>query len=1017
MALISAINENEFAAYPPLYAWVSAQGSGADVMAQLQQGIECVLVGDPRLLVGIVTPTDMLRAIAGGQDPSSLPVQAFMQVAVPTIPWEQRTNFSLIRACFQHHRVQYLPVMAADGAVLTVLTPADLLTLQENTPTASVQLPDLPDAVPPWPNAYQQAVDRSPNAIFFVDPAGKILLWNAACQALLDYGPEIAGQDLWTLLAEPADRAAIAPHIARAMETQGVSEINLTYRRKNGSLRHTLSRIYGIFDNQERAIACVFANTDITQLKQTEDQLRQREQSLARTQKLAQIGDWTLDLTTWTLTASEETLRILGLPPEPTTLPFEGLLQRVHPQDHVLLQTWFREAIHYPAPYNLEFRLLLPDGSLVYAVMNGQVVQGSSQEASYLFGTLQDISVRKAIETLQQNQAHRHEVMLHVTQRIRQSLALDNILQATVAEVRDLFQVDRVMVYRFEADWSGVFRVEAVRHPQYSVLAQTVDDPCFRKEYVERYEQGRYSIIEDVDTEAIAPCHRELLKQFNVRANLVVPILARERLWGLLIVHQCEMPRHWQTWEQEFLQQLGIQVGIAVQQSELYEWVQQLNVELETIVQQRTERLQQASAFEVLLKGITDKVRDSLDEQQILQKVVRELTIELKINSCDTSVYNLERQTSTIQYEFLAEGGTSARSRTIYIQDFPEIYAQLMAGKTVHFCWQAPNTGTSAAIRLIQEHYTVLACPLMDSQVPMGDLWLYRAGEEPFDELEVRLVEQIANQCAIAIRQARLYEAAQAQVKDLAHLNRLKDEFLSSVSHELRTPMANVKMATEMLEVKLMEMGLLREEQHTSFLRYFQILKDECHRELKLINDLLDLSRLDAESEPLLFYTMELQDWLHHLAEPFLARTRAKQQTLEIYVPEDLPPLTCDFMYLGRIVGELLNNACKYTPEGGEIQVVVHPRSEFLQIHVHNSGIEIAVEEQERIFERFYRIPTNDPWQHEGTGLGLALVQKLAERLGGTVTVDSRNNWTTFTLYLFPKMLLAQAEAENLGAG
>jgi signal transduction histidine kinase len=215
-----------------------------------------------------------------------------------------------------------------------------------------------------------------------------------------------------------------------------------------------------------------------------------------------------------------------------------------------------------------------------------------------------------------------------------------------------------------------------------------------------------------------------------------------------------------------------------------------------------------------------------------------------------------------------------------------------------------------------------------------------------------------------------------------------------------------------MLEVKLMEMGLLQGGQSPSFLRYFQILKDECHRELKLINDLLDLSRLDAESEPLLLTTMDLGDWLHHLAEPFMERTHSRCQTLNVDIPEGLPPLTCDFMYLGRIVGELLNNACKYTPVQGEIQIVVFSRSDFLQIQVCNSGIEIPPEEQDRIFERFYRIPSNDPWLHEGTGLGLALVQKLAEQLGGTVTVDSRDGWTIFTLYLFPKLLLSMADSQ-----
>ncbi|MBD1909296.1 MULTISPECIES: GAF domain-containing protein [unclassified Leptolyngbya] len=1059
MAQVSTIGEDEFAAFPPLYGWVSVYGTGADVIAQMQQGVECILVGEPKGLLGLITAADMLRAIAGGQEANSLSVRSLMQVSVPTLPWEQRLNIPLLVTLFRQNRVQYLPVIAADGTVLEVLTPADVLgevSLEQQWKVEGASLEDASDSVSlrqenttlqrPWLRVLEepaledyghreeflgltpdfsskflcslalhysrQAVERSPNAIFLIDLDGNVLFWNAACESLLGYSSDICGQPVWSLLAHTMDQSAITERIRAALNGKAVTDLEMTYRRSDGTALHTLSRIFAIFDSQGKAIACIFANTDISKQKQTEEHLRQCEQTLIRTQRLAQIGDWSLDLTSRQLTASQETLRILGLPHQAVTFSFETLVQRVHPQDQATLQAWIEEAIGFASPCNLEFRLLLPDGSVSHAVMNGQLVQGNSSQPRYLFGTLQDITTRKEIEYLQQKQAHRHQVMLHVTQRIRQSLELDDVLQTTVDEVRDLFQADRVIVYRFEPNWSGIFRVESVLRPEYSILSQTYDDPCFRVSYVEQYRQGRCSGIQDVELAAIAPCHRQLLRQFNVRANLVVPILAGQELWGLLIVHQCQAPRQWQAWEQEFLQQLGIQVGIAVQQSELYAWAQRLNVELETMVQQRTERLQQANAFEALLKGITDKVRDSLDEQQILQKVVRELTTELRISSCDTSVYDLERQTSTIQYEYLAEGGPSARAPVIYLQDFPEIYAQLMQGRTVHFCWRALDNEPLANLYDGERHYSVLACPLIDSHIVMGDLWLYRAGPEPFDELEVRLVEQIANQCAIAIRQARLYEAAQAQVKDLAHLNRLKDEFLSSVSHELRTPMANVKMATEMLEVKLMEMGLLQGGQSPSFLRYFQILKDECHRELKLINDLLDLSRLDAESEPLLLTTMDLGDWLHHLSEPFIERTRARSQTLTVDIPAALPPLTCDFMYLGRIVGELLNNACKYTPIQGEIQIAVFSRSDFLQIQVCNSGIEIPAEEQERIFERFYRIPSNDPWLHEGTGLGLALVQKLAEQLGGTVTVDSRDGWTMFTVYLFPKLLAIAADSQ-----
>lgn len=144
----------------------------------------------------------------------------------------------------------------------------------------------------------------------------------------------------------------------------------------------------------------------------------------------------------------------------------------------------------------------------------------------------------------------------------------------------------------------------------------------------------------------------------------------------------------------------------------------------------------------------------------------------------------------------------------------------------------------------------MLATPIFDDQGVLGDLWLINQSDDTFNELEIRLVQQVASQCAIAIRQARLYGAATAQVEELERLNRLKDDFLNTVSHELRTLMASIKMATSMLEIVLKQAGVL-DAQPNRAAQYLQILRHECQREIGLINDLLDLSRLDAGTERL----------------------------------------------------------------------------------------------------------------------------------------------------------------------
>jgi signal transduction histidine kinase len=292
-----------------------------------------------------------------------------------------------------------------------------------------------------------------------------------------------------------------------------------------------------------------------------------------------------------------------------------------------------------------------------------------------------------------------------------------------------------------------------------------------------------------------------------------------------------------------------------------------------------------------------------------------------------------------------------------------------------------------------------LAVPIRDDRGVLGDLWLFKQPHQWFNDQEVRLAQQVANQCAIALRQSRLYQAAQAQVQVLERLNLLKDDFLSTVSHELRSPMANIKMATQVLEISLEPLGILSDETKATY-RYFKILKEECQREIELINDLLDLTRLDAGTEPLNLSTIALQVFLPHIAEPLTERTRRQQQQLILDIADNLPPLRTDLSYLERILTELLHNACKYTPAGESITLAAHPIETDVQISVCNSGVEIPTTECDRIFDKFYRIPHNDPWKYGGTGLGLALVKKLVQQINGTIHVESHQGKTCFVMRL-----------------
>lgn len=621
----------------------------------------------------------------------------------------------------------------------------------------------------------------------------------------------------------------------------------------------------------------------------------------------------------------------------------------------------------------------------------------------YLLSISEDVTQQKQAEESLRQRTEREALVAAITNDIRQSLDLKQILNTTVAQVRQFLQTDRVLIFRFRPGWSGIVLVESLEAGWESILGRMFHDPCFSDSFFELYEQGRIRATSDALTANLPACYLELLQALQARAVLVVPIKKQEGLWGLLIAHHCRGPRLWQSFEIELVKQLAGQVGIAIEQSELYQQVQRLNSDLERQVQIRTAELQLASEFEATLKRITDRVRDSLDEDQILQTAVRELAIAIGVTGCNAALYDLETRTSKVSYEY-TDSLVPLQGRVVQMDNFPEGYRQLIQGQHFQFCSLVPNP--------LRGYVAMLACPILDDQGVLGDLWLVTQKYRAFNDQDIRLVQQVANHCAIAIRQARLYQKAQAQVKELEKLNRLKDDFLSTVSHELRTPMSNIKMATQMLEIVLQDAGLLElsrlnfHEDADRTAQYFQILNTECNREIHLINDLLDLSRLDADADPLMLTTIQLQEWIPAIAEPFEQKIAQQQQHLQFQIATDLPPLTTDLKYIERILSELLQNACKYTPAGESIAIAAKPLATSpqcplrIQIIVSNTGVEIPPSELTHVFERFYRIPNNDPWRHGGTGLGLALVKKLVERLQGAIAVQSANSETRFVVEL-----------------
>jgi PAS domain S-box-containing protein len=317
----------------------------------------------------------------------------------------------------------------------------------------------------------------------------------------------------------------------------------------------------------------------------------------------------------------------------------------------------------------------------------------------------------------------------------------------------------------------------------------------------------------------------------------------------------------------------------------------------------------------------------------------------------------------------------------------------------------------SDGILLITKEGTTI--PIADSATPLRDNnGLITGAVMVFqDDTQRRLIEE-RNLAAERTRQIEI------QMAELKRLNQLKADFLTTTSHEMRTPLSNIKMAIHMLENVLKQQGVLKSETLSAsgtIANYLNILREQCERELNLVDDLINMRIIDADAYPLELTSMRLQDWLPEIVQSFQELAQTQQQTLKFSISPDLPSLVSDLHILNRVVLELLNNACKYTPANEQItlnaQLINSIMDEnksagsYLQIVVSNSGIEISTKELSLIFEPFYRVAKSNygqnkgnPWQNEGAGMGLAIVKKLVEYLQGKIQAISSQGWTIFTV-------------------
>ncbi len=842
-------------------------------------------------------------------------------------------------------------------------------------------------------------------AIFVLDSTGHVASWNPGGERIKGYtADEIVGQPYEVFFTDEAREAGEPAAMLERAVRDGRVDVEDWRCRKDGTRFWAHVVLTALYQGDE-LVGFGKVTADLTVERTAREELARRERQLAEAQQIAHLGSWEFERATGRLSWSDELFRIFGLPPaEP--IHYETYLEMLHPEDRDDVRRKVETSLEDGSPYVHQHRIVRPDGEERWVQSRGEVTWNEEQDSPRLAGTTLDITGIKEAED-RARRLSAEQVAREAAERTAQRmgfLAEASALLGASLEYDDTLKTVAWMAVPTFADWCAVDIVDPVGQLERLAVAHLDPAGVELAEWLhERYPPdpdsgtGTYAVVRSGEAElheevtpellersAMDPEHLEILKELGLTSAMVVPIQIRDRALGALTFVYSDSGRRYGQDDLVVAQELANRAALAVENSQLH-----------TAERDARRHAERATERTMRLQTITGELSEAVTPDAVAQVMVEQGTAALEAAEGALAMVQEDGSLTMMRSTGLPDEVVSHYARFTRDAEIP--LAEAVRTEKLVIVEDISDRDARypeiAAVRQTTGTSSLVAVPLRSGEGVIGSLGFGYREQRPFTEDDQRFLLALGRQCAQALERAWLYETEHEAREVAEAASRAKSQFVAMMSHELRTPLSAIIGYQELLTEEIS--GPINDAQRQQLDR---IQSSAAHLR-DLINQILSLSRIEAGKEEVEAEEVNVARMTREVALLMQQKAEARGLTLELDLPEELYTRT-DAGKIRQVLLNLLSNAIKFTSEGG-VTVALRSDQDAIRLSVTDTGAGIAPEERERIFDAFTQVDQSMTRSVGGSGLGLAVSQRLARLLEGELELKSEpGRGSTFTLRL-----------------